>query len=185
MFKAKAENEIRLEVIEDLKAGNEEFNADEHKDQIDRITQRRLKDEQFKASVHKSKEEKKQKIAELENKLKGSGSNEDKKPEFVTKEEFEKTLNQTAHRNKYSWMQDDEYQLVKRESDSAGKSFEDTLKDNKVVKTYFQNIDIKNRQAGAIGLPSTMVDQEGPDSEEAKIAKSFDKNFPPGFGTKK
>ena len=65
MFKAKAEDEIRQEVIDDLKGDNEDFNQDDHTDQINRITERRLKDEKFKTSVHKSKEDKKEELAEL------------------------------------------------------------------------------------------------------------------------
>lgn len=52
-FEPKGEDVIRQEVIEDLKGDNEDFNADDHKDTIDRITQRRLKDESFKASEKK------------------------------------------------------------------------------------------------------------------------------------
>jgi hypothetical protein len=77
MFKPKGEDEIRQEVIEDFKGDTEDFDPEEYEDKITRITQRRLKDEQFKASVHKSKEEKKAKLAEMEQKM-GAGSNEQK-----------------------------------------------------------------------------------------------------------
>lgn len=75
VFKAKAEDVIRQEVIEDLKGDNEDFYEEDYQDQIDRITQRRLKDEQFKASVHESKEKKKAEIEELK---KGATSKEEK-----------------------------------------------------------------------------------------------------------
>lgn len=65
-FQPKGEDVIRQEVIEDLKGDNEDFNAEENQPTIDRITARRLKDEEFKASLHKSKEDKKKKLAELE-----------------------------------------------------------------------------------------------------------------------
>lgn len=68
VFKAKAENEIRQEVIDDLRGDNEDFDVEAHEDSIGRITERRLKDEKFKASVHKSKEEKKVKLSEYEKK---------------------------------------------------------------------------------------------------------------------
>jgi hypothetical protein len=55
MFKPKGENEIRSEVIEDLRGENEDFNEEYYQDTIDRFTQRRLKDEETKASLHKQK----------------------------------------------------------------------------------------------------------------------------------
>jgi hypothetical protein len=65
-FQPKGEDTIRQEVREDLKGDNEDFNAEEYQESINRITARRLKDEEFKASLHKSKEDKKKKLAELE-----------------------------------------------------------------------------------------------------------------------
>lgn len=80
MFKAKAENEIRQEVIEDLRGDNEYFQEEDFEDQINRITQRRLKDEQFKASVHEAKERRKKEIEELKKNMEKKPSSNEQKP---------------------------------------------------------------------------------------------------------
>ena len=54
-FEPKNEDTLRQEVIEDLKGDNDDFNETDHESQIDKITQRRLKDEEFKTSLHKQK----------------------------------------------------------------------------------------------------------------------------------
>lgn len=76
-FVPKTEEDIKSEVIEDLKGDAEEIDLEANADLIERITQRRLKDEEFKASVHAQKIERGEKAKQLEeeiSKLKSTGS---------------------------------------------------------------------------------------------------------------
>lgn len=65
-FEPKGEDVIRQEVIEDLKGDSEDFNEEEYRATIDRITQRRLKDESFKASEKKKNTTIKELLNEIE-----------------------------------------------------------------------------------------------------------------------
>jgi len=96
---------------------------------------------------------------------------------YATKEDLAKA----NHRAKYSWMKDNEYALVERESQSTGKGFSKTLGENPIVKTYFETVDIKSRQTNAIGSPSNMVNQENEDDKMNQIEKDLSGNLPPGF----
>lgn len=78
-FVPKTEEEIKSEVIEDLKGDNDSFDEEDSADVIERITQRRLKDEEFKASSHDKATKRKEKIAELETKLVKPNTPEEKK----------------------------------------------------------------------------------------------------------
>jgi len=188
-FKPKGEKEIRQEVIEDLKGGDDNFNADEHKETIDRITQRRIKDENFKASLHSQKNKTK---AELKNQLKAKeyykqtakpkrDKTETKDKEYLTKDDLANFSKEQQHRNKYSWMRDEEYELVKNESKRTGKGFKEVMESNPVIKGHFENVDIKKRQTIATGAPSNMVNQSHNDNELSEVEKQLDGNLPPGL----
>lgn len=68
-FEPKTEEQIKEEVIADLKGDQEEIDLEANADLIGRITQRRLKDEEFKASVHSQKVERTKKAEELEKEI--------------------------------------------------------------------------------------------------------------------
>ena len=68
-FQPKTEEEIRTEVIADLRGDEEEFDEEANADLITRVSSRRLKDEEFKASVHSQKIERTEKAKKLEEEL--------------------------------------------------------------------------------------------------------------------
>jgi hypothetical protein len=68
-FTPKTEEEIKSEVIADLRGESEEIDLDANADLISRITQRRLKDEEFKASVHAQKIERTERAKKLEEEI--------------------------------------------------------------------------------------------------------------------
>jgi len=78
-FIQKTEEEIKDEVIADLRGEEDEIDLEANADLINRIAQRRIVDEQFKASVHAQKIERTKKAEELEKEiaaLKGTSSNQ-------------------------------------------------------------------------------------------------------------
>lgn len=68
-FVPKTEDEIKEEVIADLKGDADEIDIEANADLISRITQRRLKDEEFKASVHAQKVERTERAKKLEEEI--------------------------------------------------------------------------------------------------------------------
>jgi hypothetical protein len=71
-FKAKSLEEIKGEIIEDFGADDENFNPEDEaiSAKIERIAQRRLKDEEMKSSLHDQKVKAKTSLTEYEAKLK-------------------------------------------------------------------------------------------------------------------
>ena len=69
MFVQKDEKTIRQEVIGDLKGNDENWNEEEHQERIERITQRRLKDEETKASLHKQKTKRREMLEARDNSI--------------------------------------------------------------------------------------------------------------------
>lgn len=90
-FVPKTEEEIKEEVIADLRGESEEIDLEANADLIDRITKRRLTDETFKASVHAQKVERTEKAKKLEEeiaKLKANPTGNQTLDETVLKEKL-------------------------------------------------------------------------------------------------
>lgn len=91
-FKPKTQDEIKAEVIEDL--GGEDFDLEANADKVERITQRRLRDEEMKTSLHDQKVKAKAKLEE-------KGKVEEtvppvKKEEINIKEQIRETLDEIS-----------------------------------------------------------------------------------------
>jgi hypothetical protein len=147
---------------------------EDNQELIDKLVQRELKGEQFKASLHedkakhlKAKEFYKQNLTKAGFDPKtGEPINKDKKSEYVTKADLEKL----SHRQKYAYLQDDEYDLVQSRSEKLGKSFEDTMKDDSICSNYMKTIDVKGRLDRVNVPPSTRIapDKTGSVTDEQK-----------------
>jgi hypothetical protein len=142
---------------------------------IDKMNSLREKDEQFKASLHEDKKKHlnakefyKEKMikAGFDPKTGEKISSKDDKPEYVTKADLEKM----SHRQKYAYLQDDEYDLVQSRSEKLSKSFEETMKDDTICSNYMKTIDVKGRLDRVSTPPSTRIapDKTGSVTDDQK-----------------
>lgn len=187
-FAPKGEDVIRQEVYEDLNLDHEA--SDEDKARAENVVQRRLKDEQFKASLHKDKKNHlngkefyKQKMIEagIDPKT-GKSVNQPKRDnqpngEFVTKDD----LKDFGQRQRYSHLSDEEYASINALAKSSGKSFEETLEKNPVVAAYMQTVDVSKRLAGATKAPGTRFMPGEQKTEDDKVSEELSGDLPNGF----
>lgn len=172
-FTPKGEEVLRQEVVE-----NYGFDEVEHEDLINKIVADRLKDEKMKASLHDSKEKKKETIAELTRKLeeaeKSKGTDEDK-----TK--LKKELKQIVAEEQFiaSGGSNTELRQLKKIMAATGKSFTEAKKDSLFVA--FQEKQEREGISRLSQLPPSRGGTTTPTKEVDEIAKRNEGNLPPGF----
>lgn len=187
--------QIEKQVINDLSGGDENFNAEDHKEAIERITKSRLKDQEELKNQYNGRDYYKKLVKE--NKIDpktgkqikdDKDDKKDKTPSnndnFVTKEELEERDRRIQHRQQYTQLSDDEYNTINAIAKAKNISFEDAIEKDPIAKNYIENTDAMNRLAGAIGRPSGRTNANKPKSEEDKIAEELSDGLPPGFSAK-
>lgn len=135
--------------------------ADINKDLIDKITSLRSKDETFKASLHADKQkhlDRKNYYKEMAVKAglidaKTGKTSKEEKSEYVTKADLEKL----SHRQKYAYLQDDEYDLIQSRASKYDNDFDKTMKEDSIVSSYMKTIDVKGRLDRVNVPPSTRI----------------------------
>lgn len=190
-FKPKGEDEIREEIISEYEFNPED---DSDKEKIDKLVNREL-DHQTK--LGKAISQKKSYRTKLEEALKGNEGEEDgdddqegeqpkeKKKEvpqvdtsnFATKEEVETKF----HRQKYPNLSDEEYTSINALATSSGKSFEDTVENNPIAKTYFESSEARERLSNVSKAPSTRSSKVDTQTDEDKIADELSADLPIGY----
>ncbi|MFC1886934.1 hypothetical protein ACFLZM_07750 [Thermodesulfobacteriota bacterium] len=195
MFKPLTKEQIEKQVIKDLSGDDKDFNADDHKEAIDRITKSRIKDQeelknQYDGRNHYKKMAKDNKIDLKTGKQikddkkdknkddKKTTSNDDK---YVTKEDLDKREKRIQHRQGYLQLSDDEYNTIDAIAKAKKISFEEAIEKDPVAKNYVENTDALNRVAGAINNPSTRTNANKPKSEEEKTAEELSDGLPKGY----
>lgn len=91
-FTPKTEEQIKEEVIDDLKGDSDYFDEEDNADIIQRVTQRRLVDEKFKTSKHEQATKRKERITELETKLGESDGTESKTKTSADEKSIKETI---------------------------------------------------------------------------------------------
>lgn len=196
-FTPKSEDEIRQEVINDYN-----MDADDEGNQsfIEKLTQERLSVQNEKIESHKKLSKTIKQKVNLRTKLEALGEvdeDEDEddgepkpkgdKPQeidtskFVSKDE----LNSTLHRQRYPNLSDEIYNSINALAKAEGKSFEETIENNPMAKSYFNDAEARERLNGATIAPSTRISATQTKTEDEKIADELDKDLPPGFNSKK
>lgn len=107
--------------------------------------------------------------------------NEQSQTNAVTAEQLEARL----HRERYPNLSDEEYTSINALALSTGKTFEDTIENNPIAKTYFESAESKARLDRVYRAPSSRSVPADTKTEEDKIAEELDTNLPEGFTTKK
>jgi len=186
-FKPKGEDEIREEIISEYDFDPED---DSDKEKIDKLVNREL---DYQAKLGKAISQKKSYRTKFEEALKGNDGEEDgdddqegeqpkeKKKEvlqadtsnFVTKDELQ--------RMKYPNLSDEEYTSINALATSNGKSFEDTIENNPIAKTYFESSEARERLSNVSKAPSTRSSKVDIQSEEDKISDELSTDLPQGF----
>ena len=180
-FEPKGEDVIRQEVIEAFKGDNEDFDEESNKEVIDKITQQRMKDEEFKASLHKQKSKARQ---EAENyykakeyykqggKPKGEKEPKGEETEYLTKQEFEELQKKQQERQRWSMLEDHEYEFFQGLAQKEGKSISQIMEEHPIAKTYVENSTLNQRLAGASVSPGTRI-STGKTDKPSKEAIEF------------
>jgi hypothetical protein len=184
-FTQKGEDIIRNEVIEDLKGGKDDFKLDENKETIDRITQRRLKDEQMKASLHKQKvgvQERKDYYKGLAEKAKEEPQKgkPDGKSQMAETGEVS-TADIARHFAKGGTQTELRYAM--KVMKATGKDFK-SAKNDGLFQAWKKQNDEKIESAKAQMDPSRGGQRTGKLTEEQKMAEKFSKDLPAGFSAK-
>lgn len=191
-FTPKSEQEIREDVIKDFDLLDNEDN----KPFIDKAVKKEVDYQSKQAELHKKlgkaisqKQNYRTKLDEL-NKLDDEDEDGEQKPDspngnpapkasddkkYVTQDELQATL----HRQRYPNLTDEEYRQVNAIAVASNKSFEETFKDNPMVKAYLETNENRQRISGATNNPSNRVAPRG--NEVDTIAKELDSDLPPGF----
>lgn len=154
-FIPKTEEQIKEEVIEDLKGDDEEFDEEDNADKIERIVLRRTNDEKFKASSHEKATKRKETITELENKLKESNNT----PAAIKTSVDEKSIKETLKE-----LKDEEYLEELEHSDEL------KLK----IKTLAKLNGISVKKATEDGYIQSLIKTEGEDraSDNASLSNN-------------
>jgi len=92
---------------------------------------------------------------------------------FVTKDDLQ--------RMKYPNLSDEEYKSINALANSSGKSFEDTIENNPIAKTYFESSEARERLSNVSKAPSTRSSKVDTPSDEDKIADELSSDLPVGF----
>ena len=184
-FTPKSEDEIRQEVITDYN-----MDADDEGNQsfIEKLTKERINVQNEKIESHKKLSKTIKQKVNLRTKLEALGEidededEEDGEPKpkgdkpqeidtskFVSKDE----LNSTLHRQRYPNLSDEIYNSINALAKAEGKSFEETIDNNPMAKSYFNDAEARERLNGATIAPSTRTTPSNQLSEEDKIAQSM------------
>lgn len=172
-FKPKGKDIIRQEVVEDLRGDDEDFNEEENSEKIERITSRRLKDEEFKASLHKQKLKKSEDLK--------------KTKEFYEKGGKHKSADKETQKGKIS-TEDKAYLYAKGQSRTAvrylqkvmistGKAWNKALGDNLFITWKKENDALITRRNSALG--ASRGGSGGKNlTDHQKIVKKFTEALP-------
>lgn len=185
-FTPKGEEIIRNEVVEDLKSDDDNFDEEANKGKIDRIVQRRLKDEEMKASLWKQKsakqEELEKKAEELARLAKGqdnppkpgdNGKGQDK-PEISIVEMsqfFAKGGTKT------------ELRYVQKVMAATGKDFAGA-KNDPLFKAWKKENDKMLESRKAQRDPARGGTVKAKDGKDEKMVEEMSHNLPAGFSAK-
>lgn len=189
-FEPKAPDVIRTEVIDEYGFDPED---DADKERIDKLTNERIavQDKQIEhhKKLSKAIAQKVKAKLQLESDDEDDDDTEDPKgttdtttppadtSNFVTKEDL--------HRMKYPNLSDEEYGSISALAKATGKSFEDTIANNPIAKTYFESSEARQRLSNVIKAPSTRISPTETKSEEDKIADELSSNLPEGYSLPK
>lgn len=187
MFVQKDEKTIRQEVVDDLKGNNNEWKEEDHKETIDRITQRRLKDEETKASLHKQKTKRREMLEANNIDLETGKPKEIKKPESkeipdpkeddnISADDRARFYGAGGSRKEMSFIKE-VMTLKKCDFDAAWKS--ETFKIMKAEN------DKKIDKIKAQRNPNRGGGHKQKETEEEKNIKEYGQNLPPGFSAEK
>lgn len=185
MFVQKDEKTIRQEVVEDLKGNDESWNEEEHQERIDRITQRRLKDEEMKATLHKAKTKRREmleangidletgkKKEEPKDPKKGQPGKEQDKVSEVDKMRFFGT---GGSRKELTFIE----KVMKAEDCDFNTAWKSGL-----FKSMKAENDKKIDKIKAQRAPNRGGSHKQKQTEEDKLAEEYSQNLPPGFSAK-
>ena len=192
-FTPKSEDEIRASVIADydLDATNEA-----NKPFIDKTVKRELDWQNERMDSHKKlskaiqqKQDWRKKATEIfsddedaDIPAKPKGDDAPNKPsidesKYISKAEMQEIL----HRQRFTDLSDEEYSSVKAIATQTGKSFEETLTSNPIVKNYLETNKANARISGGIHAPSSRASGAKAESEDEKVAKELSGDLPEGF----
>ena len=195
-FTQRSEEEIRASVIADydLDATNEA-----NKPFIDKTVKKELDWQNERMDSHKKlskaiqqKQDWRKKATEIfsddedgdsQPKPKGDDTNKgsEKNDEVESLKSELADIKNTINRSKFSHLTDDEYQTVNAIATQTGKSFEETLTSNPIIKNYLETNKANARMSGGIHAPSSRVSGAKAESEEDRIAKELSDGLPNGF----
>lgn len=202
-YTPKGEDVIRNEVTERFKNLGYDPSLEANKPLLDDMIKRELDVEAEREKHHKTvskaiqqKKKYREKVNELANtdeddeeenengepKPKGEPNTQTQQVDtsnLVSRDELQATL----HRQKYPNLTDEEYNSINALAKANSKSFEDTVANNPMAKSYFDNSEARERLSGATTPPSTRSSANHNKSEEEKIADELDTDLPPGFSS--
>lgn len=192
-FTPKSEEEIREQVIQDYQLAD----SDENKSFIDKAVEKELNWQNEKIENHKKLSKAIEQKIKLRDSLKETDDEDEDgepKPKGETPKDDDKLsklekeveeLKTSQHRQKYPNLTDEEYRSINALAKENGKSFEDTVANNPLVKPYFENSEARERLNGATTAPSNRTNATQVKTEDEKIADELDRDLPPGFSSKK
>lgn len=197
-FTPKGEDVIREEVINEFKEMGYDPDLEENKPLLDSMVKKGVEVENERLENHKKLSkaiEQKQSWREKATKVL---TEDDEDGETKTKVEPQPTdndklskleqeieqLKSSQHRQKYPNLSDEEYRSINALAKANEKSFEETIADNPIAKTYFENSEAKERLSGATREPSNRISATQIKTEDEKIADEMDSDLPAGFSSK-
>jgi hypothetical protein len=185
-FTQKGEDIIRNEVVEDLKVDDDNFDEDANKGKIDRIVQRRLKDEEMKASLWKQKSAKQEELEKKAEELArlAKGQDNPPKPEDKGKGQNKPDVSVTD----MSWFfakggTRTELRYVQKVMGATGKDFRGAMNDP-LFKAWKKENDKMLESRKAQLDPSRGGTAKQKASEDDKLVEEMSRNLPAGFSAK-
>lgn len=181
-FKPKGADVLRKEVEQVFI--DDGLDLEVNKDLIDKVTSIREKDEQFKASVHDSKEKKKLTIAEQEKKIKELEEAKSKGTQTPNGDEQEAKTRQMIAEEMFinSGGSNTELRQIKKVMTATGKSFRDAQNDSLFVA--FKEKQEREGISRSSQLPPSRGGSPKLKGDEDTIANKNMGNLPPGFSAK-
>ena len=169
-----------------MKADDENFDPEANKGKIDRVTQRRLKDEEMKASLYKQKtakqEELEKKAEELARIAKGEAGSQ--KPENKGKSQDKSEISMVEMSEFFAkGGTKTELRYVQKVMAATGKNFAGAKNDG-LFKAWKKENDKMLESRKAQLDPSRGGTAKQKPSEDDKIAEEFSHNLPAGFSAK-
>jgi hypothetical protein len=186
-FEPKATDVIREEVITEYGLDPEN---DDNKEFIDKLTAEREAVQSREMDHHKKLNQAIQQKIKARGQKESDGDDEDGDDETPKEKQIDKkseidtsnfVTKDDLQRMKYPNLSDEEYTSINALAKAEGKSFEDTIENNPIAKTYFESSEARERLSNVSKPPSTRSSKVDIQSEEDKIADDLSSDLPEGF----